>query len=83
MKAIPRYLTELRNTAQAAIDDPAFCLAIDGMVGVIATAAMTARAPVSAGSTALPGGRLLHESEGKADRMTGRQGGDSIPVEER
>jgi hypothetical protein len=58
-------LPKSRNTIQPAIDDPAFYLAIDEMVGVIATTAMSARAPVSAGSTALPGGRLLHESEEK------------------
>ena len=38
MMVILQYLTESRDTIQAAIDDPALCGAIDEIPGAIATA---------------------------------------------
>jgi hypothetical protein len=52
MMAILHYLAESRDTLQAAIDDPAFCLATDGIVDVIATAFADGRPARSAAQPA-------------------------------
>jgi len=50
MMAVLQYLTESRDTIQAAIDDPAFCGAIDEIAGAIATALADRRKLLLAGN---------------------------------
>ena len=48
--AVLQYLTESRDTIQAAIDDPAFCGAIDAIARAIATALADGRKLLLAGN---------------------------------
>ena len=48
--AVLQYLTESRGTIQGAIDDPAFCRAIDEIAGAIATALADGRKLLLAGN---------------------------------
>jgi len=50
MMAVPQYLTESRDTIHAAIDDPAFCGAINEIDGAVATALGDGRKLILAGS---------------------------------
>jgi D-sedoheptulose 7-phosphate isomerase len=75
MMAILQYLAESRNTIQAAIDDPAFCLAIDGMVGVIATVLADGRKLLLAGN-----GGSAADAQHIAGEMLPRFNQDRAPI---
>ena len=75
MMAILQYLAELRDTLQAAIDDPAFCRAIDGIAGVIANALTDGRKLLLAGN-----GGSAADAQHIAGEMLSRLDRDRPPV---
>ena len=75
MMAILRYLTESRDTIQAAIDDPAFCGAIDEIAGAITTALADGRKLLLAGN-----GGSAADAQHIAGEMLSRFDRDRPPV---
>jgi SIS domain len=75
MMAILQHPAESRDTIQAAIDDPAFCRAIDGIVGVIATALTDGRKLLLAGN-----GGSTADGQHIAGEMLSRFNHDRAPI---
>jgi D-sedoheptulose 7-phosphate isomerase len=75
MMEILQYLTESRDTIQEAIDDPAFCGAIDEIAGAIATALADGRKLLLAGN-----GGSAADAQHIAGEMLSRFDRDRAPV---
>ena len=75
MKAILQYLAELRDTVQAAIDDPAFRRAIDEIAAVISTALTGGRKLLLAGN-----GGSAADAQHIAGEMLSRFNHDRAPL---
>ena len=75
MKPILQYLTESRDTVQAAIDDPAFRRAIDEIAAVISTALIDGRKLLLAGN-----GGSAADAQHIAGEMLSRFNHDRAPL---
>jgi D-sedoheptulose 7-phosphate isomerase len=75
MKAILQYLTDSRDTVQAAIDDPAFRRAIDEIAAVISTALTDGRKLLLAGN-----GGSAADAQHIAGEMLSRFNHDRAPL---